>query len=495
MTAPPAQTLVGWLSAVAAAHANRPALFGDGTETSYVEMWSRAGGMARYLLEDAALPVGSRVAVIGANESAYIECFLGILRAGCVAVPLNHMLDVTSLLAQVELVEASLVVLGDVSADVAEGLNDSVRTLPLKQLRHDLTPVIGRDGLPRLRPDSPAAIIPTSGSTGAPRGVMHTQATLLHCAQQLSFALPIRPDDRSVAFLPFFASIPEQVLPILCNGGAVDVLPRFDIGLVAEACRRSTCFDAIPTIMARLLDEAPLEALENLRWVSFASEPMPPATLRRWHEALPGVEAHQFYGMTELVPATTASHRMLLEDPTTVGIPFPTSLVTQDETTGQLLVRSPAQMRGYYNNRAASAAALTENRSIKTGDLGRIDERGWVYLTGRLKDLIITGGLNVAPAEIEAVACHHPQVGAAAVVGIPDARWGETPVVVGVARDASGLSADVLLSHCRQSLKGFKRPSAAAVVETLPSTGIGKIAKNLLRDQIVRGEIALVHAG
>jgi len=494
VTTPPSQTLVGWLAAVAAAHSSRPALFGDGTETSYAEMWSRAGGMGRSLLEDEALPAGSRVAVIGANEPAYIEVFLAILRAGLVAVPLNPMLDVASLLAQTDLVEASLVVLGDVSADIAEGLTSSVRTVPLRALRERATPLVGRAGLPRVRPQSAAAIIPTSGSTGAPRGVLHTQATLLHCAQQLSAALPIRPDDRSVAFLPFFASIPEQVLPILCNGGSLETVPRFDIGRVAEACARSTCFDAIPTIMARLLDEAPLDSLANLRWVSFASEPMPPATLRRWHEALPGVEAHQFYGMTELVPATTASHRMLLEDPTTVGLPFPTTLVAQDTTTGQLLCRSPAQMRGYYNNRQASAAALTENRSIKTGDLGRIDERGWVYLTGRLKDLIITGGLNVAPAEIEAIACHHPQVGAAAVVGIPDPRWGETPVVVGVARDATGLTPDVLLSHCRQSLKGFKRPSAAAVVDILPSTGIGKIAKNLLRDQIVRGEIALVHA-
>lgn len=494
MTAPPAQTLVGWLSSVASAQAARPALIGGGQETTYAEMWARAGGMARYLLDDAAIAPGSRIAVIGANEPAYIEVFLGILRAGHVAVPLNPMLDVTSLLAQIDMVEASLVVLGNVGADVAEGLTGSCRTLSLRTLRAGSTPVFGRGRLPSVRPESAAAIIPTSGSTGAPRGALHTQATLLHCSQQLSFALPIRPDDRTVAFLPFFASIPEQVLPILCNGGAVDVIPRFDVELVTEACRRSTCFDAIPTIMARLLDEAPHDALAGLRWVSFASEPMPPTTLRRWHEALPGVETHQFYGMTEVVPATTASHRMLLEDPTTVGMPFPTSLVTQDPATGELLVRSPAQMRGYYNNRAASAAALTESSAIKTGDLGTIDERGWVRLTGRLKDLIITGGLNVAPAEIEAFACDHPLVGAAAVVGIPDARWGETPVVIGVARDGSGLTPDVLLSHCRDGLKGFKRPSAAALVDILPSTGIGKIAKNLLRDQIVRGEIALVRA-
>ena len=494
MTAPPAQTLVGWLSAVASAQASRPALFGDGHEISYAEMWSRAGGMARYLLDDAALPAGTRVAIIGANEPAYLEAFLGILRAGHVAVPLNPMLDVASLLAQIDLVEASLVVLGDVGADVAEGLISSRRSLSLNVLREQSTPFAGRGKLPSVRPESAAAIIPTSGSTGVPRGVLHTQATLLHCAQQLSAALPIRPDDRSVAFLPFFASIPEQVLPILINGGSIDVVPRFDVDRIAEACKQSTCFDAIPTIMGRLLDEAPIAALANLRWVSFASEPMPPSTLRRWHDALPGVQAHQFYGMTELVPATTASHAMLLDDPTTVGIAFPTTLVTQDGESGQLLVRSPAQMRGYYKDRSASAAAVTENGSIKTGDLGRIDERGWVYLTGRLKELIITGGLNVAPAEIEAVACHHPAVGAAAVVGIPDVRWGETPVVIGVARDGSALTPDMLLSHCRQALKGFKRPSAAGVVDMLPSTGIGKIAKNLLRDQIVRGEITLVRA-
>jgi acyl-CoA synthetase (AMP-forming)/AMP-acid ligase II len=220
---------------------------------------------------------------------------------------------------------------------------------------------------------------------------------------------------------------------------------------------------------------------------------MPPAVLREWHDALPHVEAHQFYGMTELVPATVASHRMMLEDPTTVGIPFPTTYLSQDTTTGELLLRSPAQMRGYYNDAAASAAALSGDL-LKTGDLGRIDERGWLYLTGRLKDIIISGGLNVAPAEIEAFACDHPAVGAAAVVGIPDERWGETPVVIGVPRNGTPLTPEALLDYCRQGLKGFKRPTAAAVVDALPSTGIGKIAKQSLRDQIVNGELAIVRA-
>lgn len=488
-----ATTLVGWIDAVASAQAQRPAIFDGSQEITYGEMWARAGGIAASLCADAAIPAASRIGLIGANEPAFLEAYLGILRAGHVAVPLNSMLDAESLLAQLEMAEAAAVVIGDVTVDLADALETYGHSLHLKKLWNESTPVSHDARLPALTPDTQAMIIPTSGSTGMPKGVQHTQATLLHCALQIAAAMPFSSDDRNVCFLPFFASIPEQVLPSLCTGGSVDVLPRFDVERVADACRRATCFDAIPTLIGRLLDEAPLDALANLRWMFFASEPMPPALLRRWHEALPGVAAHQFYGMTELVPATVASHQMMLEDPTTVGVAFPTTRVTQD-VTGELLISSPAQMRGYYNNAAATAGSLTEGGAIKTGDLGRIDERGRVYLTGRLKDIIISGGLNIAPAEIEAFASHHPLVGAAAVVGIPDPRWGETPVVIGVPREGAALGADALLDYCRQGLKGFKRPTAAAVVAELPSTGIGKIAKQLLRDQILKGEISIVRA-
>ena len=237
--------------------------------------------------------------------------------------------------------------------------------------------------------------------------------------------------------------------------------------------------------MARLLDQAPLEDLARLRWVSFASEPMPASLLRRWWDALPGVATYQFYGMTECVPVTVASDRLQREEPTTVGVPFPTTQLR--EVGGELVFRSPAQMLGYHGMPAVDG-------DIRTGDLGRIDERGRVFLTGRLKDLIISGGLNVAPAEIEAVACEHPGVLTAVVVGIPDDRWGETPVVVAVPARDNGVAAHDVLRHCRRELTSFKRPSAAALVEELPATGIGKSAKAVIRQRILDGEIALVRA-
>jgi acyl-CoA synthetase (AMP-forming)/AMP-acid ligase II len=445
-------------------------VYGDGVTWSYEEVWARAGGIARHLLRDRGIEQGDRIALVGANTPAYLAAYFGVLRAGAVVVPLNAMLDVAELREQLALVGAAYV-LGD-------GLEEAIA---LREL-----PTQGTGRLPQLRPGDPACIFLTSGSTGRPKGVVHTQGSLLHMALQLASALPFGPEERSIAFLPFFAAA-EQVLPVLCTGGSLDVLPGFDPERIARAARHATSFDAVPTVMARLLDQAPLEDLARLRWVSFASEPMPASLLRRWWDALPGVATHQFYGMTECVPVTVASDRLQREEPSSVGIPFPSTRLSAID--GELVFRSPAQMLGYHGD-----TAHTADGAIRTGDLGRIDERGRVFLTGRLKDLIISGGLNVAPAEIEAVACEHPGVLAAVVVGIPDERWGETPVVVAVPTRGNGLAARDVLQHCRRELTSFKRPSAAALVDALPATGIGKSAKAVIRRQILDGEIELVRA-
>ena len=170
-------------------------------------------------------------------------------------------------------------------------------------------------------------------------------------ALQLASALPFGPEDRSIAFLPFFAAA-EQLFPVLCTGGSLDVLPGYDPERISRAARHATSFDAVPTVMARLLDQAPLEDLARLRWVSFASEPMPASLLRRWWDALPGVATHQFYGMTECVPVTVASDRLQREEPTTVGVPFPTTR----------LRRSTASSSSAAPPRCSATTATTRRR-------------------------------------------------------------------------------------------------------------------------------------
>jgi acyl-CoA synthetase (AMP-forming)/AMP-acid ligase II len=426
----------------------------------------------------------------------YIAAYLGIMRAGCVAVPVNTRLDVASICEQLDLVGVRTVILGQVPAEIREALEDRYGVIELDRPGDVPTG-------PEL-PDVPAAsvssIMLTSGSTGRPKGVEHSHASLFHGVSQMAAAFPFAEHDRGVVFLPLYTCIPEQVLPTLCRGGSLEVLPGFDVDRVADACTRATTFDAVPTIMSRLLEHAPLHKMAGLRWILFASEPMPVHLLKSWWDALPGVETHQFYGMTELLTLTAAPHEMLRSAPGTVGRAFPGTRLSlapidlQADSGHEILASSHGRMRGYHGDPAATAGALTADGGLRTGDLGRIDERGLLYLTGRLKDIIISGGFNVAPAEIEAVAFTHGGVREVIVVGVPSDRWGETPVVVAVPKADHDVTPEALLRFCREALPGFKRPSAAALVPSLPTTGIGKGDKAMVRRLIADGVIPLVSA-
>ena len=492
------ETLVSRLAAVVRADSRRAAVFFDSSVWDYRALWERAERIAYGLLAGGPFAPGKRVGLVGMNSPAFLASYFGIVRAGGVVVPLNHLLQPEELSTQLRIAEAVACVVGDVEADLEEALRVEHVVVTADDL--DCSKAAP---LPKIGADSEATILFTSGSTGLPKGVVHTHATMLHAALQLAAAFPFRPEDVSVAFLPFFASIPEHVLPTLLAGGALDLLPRFDVEAVSRACSRGTNFDAVPTIMARLLDEGDHEQLNRLRWVMFASESMPPPLLRRWWDCVPDVETHELYGMTEMLTITYASPATLRDEPSCVGTAFASSAVRViDEDgnalppgeAGEIVCASPARMRGYFRDAPATRSALTESGAMRTGDLGTFDAGGRLYLTGRLKNLIISGGLNIAPGEIEAAACRHPAVSTAVAVGIPDRRWGETPVIVAVAKSGSALSARELLDHCRAQLADFKRPSGAAVVEQLPVTGIGKSARNELRDAILRGEVIFERA-
>jgi fatty-acyl-CoA synthase len=493
-----AQSLIDWLGRVAGGQPQRPAAFAGEEAWTYGQLWDRSERLANGLLTSPDFAVGRRIGLLGPNGLDYLAAYLGILRAGGVVVPLNDRQTVEELGEQLEFVDAAACIVIGADRELTEGLAGQ---RPLRSMAE--LDAAAAASLPRIDAGADATILLTSGSTGSPKGVRHTHATLFHAVMQMAIALPFSRDDVSIAFLPFFAAIPEQVLPLLAAGGALDILETFDVEAVCRACDRGTTFDSVPTIMARLLDDGDYGQLNRLRWISFASEPMPPPVLQRWWERIPGPRTHEFYGMTEMLTITHASPTTLAANPASVGIAYPSSKVeVVDEALnpldageeGEVTCASPARMPGYLDDEEATQAALTPGGAIRTGDQGRFDEAGRLVLTGRLKDLIISGGFNIAPAEIEAVACRHPQVAAAAAVGIPDERWGETPVVVGVPAHGNSLSAGDLLMHCRTALNGYKRPSGAAIVTSLPVTGIGKSAKARLRQAIIKGEVEVVRA-
>ena len=493
-------TLVAWMAATAAGQPDRPARHQDGEIWSWARLWARSAQIAAALTGRDGFRRGCTIGLIGANEPDYIAAYIGVLRAGGVVVPLNPMLSGADLVRAAEFAGLLGTVVGDVDAERREALATAAPTWPLELLAADRLVA-----LPDPDADVPACILLTSGSTGQPKGVVHTQATMLHAALQIAMTFPYAPGERSVAFLPFFACIPEQVLPTLVAGGSVDCIRRFDEERILRACEDgATSFDAVPTIMARLLDSPGAERMSALRWIMFASEPVPVPLLERWWDTLPGVEAHQLYGMTEMLTISWAEHQLLREQPTTVGRPYSTSTVQIVDrtgepvpagTAGEVTCGSPARMRGYLDDPDATAAALTPAGAIRTGDLAYLDDAGLLHLKGRLKDVIISGGMSIAPAEIELTACRHPRVATAAVVAVPHPRWGETPVVVAVPAAGNTLTPAEVLDFCRAELTGYKRPTAAALLDSLPQTGIGKIAKGVLRERVLSGEIPVVRAG
>lgn len=491
-----AASLIDWLQRVVLAQPRRPAVFEHGTEWTYRQLWERSAAIAYGLLRCSDFSAGRRVGLLGRNSAEYLAAYLGTMRAGGVVVPLNDRQSPEELSEQLDFVQAVGCLVGDVDGRAEDHLDGDRRLWRLSELEG-----AGRSPLPASDPDADATIVLTSGSTGAPKGVRHTQAALLHAGLQLAMALPYDRSDVNIAFLPFFASIPEQVVPTLLTGASLDIMARFDVEAVSRACDRATTFDAVPTIMSRLLDDGDPDQLNKLRWIAFASEPMPPPLLERWWNRIPAPDTYEFYGMTEMLPITYAPPSALIAEPSTVGVPYPTSQVeimgadgscVESGQEGEVTCVSPALMKGYLDDEAATAAALTAQGAIRTGDLGRFDDQGRLFLTGRLKDLIISGGFNIAPAEIERVACRHPLVTAAAVVGIPDERWGETPIIVAVPARGNSLTPEDLLRYCRENLNGYKRPSGAAIVSALPVTGIGKSAKAELREAIVEGRLELL---
>jgi acyl-CoA synthetase (AMP-forming)/AMP-acid ligase II len=272
-------------------------------------------------------------------------------------------------------------------------------------------------------------------------------------------------------------------------------MPQFDATGVWEAVRDSTIthFDAVPTTLRRLLEVLPAEVPSSLRMISYASERMPDQLITALIERLPAVRFVQFYGMIEQLCLTVLSHSDQLRKIGTVGRPmFGAELALlpapdhsgESEAGGEIIARSPTLFAGYWEDPEATARVVHAGW-MRTGDIGTLDEEGFLRLDGRVKEMIKTGGLTVIPAEVEAALMAHPSVTDAAVVGVPDERWGEAVHAFVILAPGHAVSDIDLKTFCQERLTGYKRPKAIHIVSGLPRTGIGKIARRVIREQLL----------
>ncbi|MDH3232648.1 MAG: long-chain-fatty-acid--CoA ligase [Alphaproteobacteria bacterium] len=358
------------------------------------------------------------------------------------------------------------------------------------------------DGPPfRATPDDIAYLIYTSGTTGKPKGVILGQREELAAAEILGSDMRCYPDDRFLLMMPLF-HIGAKILQIAQHWRAGYVVQQqgFDPEAVLRTIQEEqiTITHMAPTMIQTLIESPAVHDYDvsSLRMVVYAAAPMPLPVLRRALEIFGPIFQHQ-YGQTEGPGTTLLCHqhrpdgterdRELL---TSVGQPSPTVRlrIVDDEArdlatgeVGEILIQSAAMMRGYWNNTVATIETRRDDW-IHTGDIGRLDEEGYLYLVDRKKDMIISGGENIYSREVEEALVKHAAVSEAAVIGVPDEKWGEAVKAVVVLRAESGATAEELIEHCKTLIASYKKPKHLVFTDELPKVPSGKVNKVRLRE-------------
>ncbi|MGW3151179.1 class I adenylate-forming enzyme family protein [Streptomyces sp. NPDC001177] len=436
----------------------------------------RARGVAR----------GVVVALLLPNTADFVVALFAAWRLGAAVTPVNPAL--TDGEARYQLGDAGAAVV--VTTGPSPLAESGIEALPAAELctgPEDTAP-------PQTDPGALALLIYTSGSTGRPKGVMLDHANLAAMAGMMIETVRLSETDHSLLILPLFHvnGIVVGVLSPLLAGGRVTVAGRFRaetfFGLVSEV--RPTCFSAVPSIYS-MLAELPDQGVPDTSSVRFAAcgaAPMPPALIERFERRY-GIPVVEGYGLSEGTCASTTNPLDGLRKPGTVGLPLPGQQVAVMDPqgrivaageTGEVVVRGPNVMRGYLGRPEETARTVVDGW-LHTGDVGGFDEDGYLVLVDRIKDMIIRGGENIYPKEIETILGDHPDVREAAVVGAAEPRLGEVPVAFVALRAGASATAADLLDHCRARLARYKMPAEIVLVDGLPRNPVGKTDKPALR--------------
>ncbi|MDX3452051.1 AMP-binding protein [Streptomyces sp. ME02-8801-2C] len=441
----------------------------------------RVRAAARHL-EDLGVESGDVVALKLTNRAEFVLLLFASWRLGATVTPVNPKLTDVEVARQLADSGARLVVVED-----STRAEDGVVTLAVDDL-YEVT--AGEDRASDPDPTALALLIYTSGTTGVPKGVMLDHANIDAMTEMASKALELGPADRSLLILPLFHvfGVVVSVLTPLVVGACVVIADRFDPHTFFDIIERErpTFFSAVPTIynMLAALPDAVRPDTSSVRYGICGSAPAPAELLTRF-EARYGFPLLEGYGLSETSCACTVNPLAGPRRAGTVGLPFPGQEIRiVDESgralapgeNGEVLVRGANVMRGYLG-RADETATTIVDGWLHTGDVGHLDADGYLTLAGRSKDVIIRGGENIYPKEIEDVLAGDPSVLEVAVIGEPNEKWGE--VVVAYVQPVSGRSVDPteLEALCARSLSGYKRPTAYFVVEAIPTNAVGKIDK------------------
>ena len=487
---------------------------------TYAALEERACRLANGL---AALGIGpgDRVAALVHNCNAFVEALFATAKLGAIFVPVNFRLVAREIGALLDACAPKVLLAGESFADVLATLearpnfpqhvvwvDDRFPAGPAADPAHPY-----EAWLAAQRADAPEATVPrdavqmlmhSSGTTGLPKGIIYTHATTLASSMSKITDFALEATDIVVVFGPLFHAGPllDLALPLLLRGGrlALGASRQFDPAklLATIAAERGTMVQIYPTMLRRLLhgvEDPAAHLFAGLRMVSTRGEATPHAGIRGVHERFPGVAFVNTYGTTESGPVSTLlpaeqslrkigsvgkgafGVQVRIADPE--GRPLPPGEV------GELLVRGPFVTPGYWN-RPELAAESSRNGWWHTGDLASRDDEGFIYISGRSKDMIKSGAENIYPIEVEQVIAALPGVVEVGVIGVPDEQWGETVAAFVVKSPGARVDADGVIAHCRAQLASYKKPRHVLFVESLPRNTTNKVDKNALREQFAK---------
>jgi long-chain acyl-CoA synthetase len=483
----------------------------DGVELSWSGLREQACRVAAALVRDGVKPQ-DRVIYLGKNDPRYFEALFGCALAGAVLTPLNWRLAADELAGIIDDAQATIAI---VDASVVTSIKSDLKAVVSLGPHENWIsyaewcgPAEDPGVLPE--PDHIAFQLYTSGTTGRPKGAMFANGTNLRVLlDDISVEWGFAPDDVSLVALPLFhMGGLAWALAGLARGARCVVVRDFEpVGVLntIQAANVTIAF-FVPAMLAAVCSVADIGARKlSLRRVFYSGAPISPVALTKAMAAL-RCDFIQIYGLTEATgafaqlpahehdPNGPKAHLLL-----SAGRPYPWVEVRVVSTAaererdvpvgeiGEIWTRSEQNLVGYWNDAAQTARALTSDGWLRTGDLGRVDDDGRIFLVDRAKDLVISGGENVYPVEVENVLAAHPQLAEVAVIGVPHERWGETVKAIVVPRAGAEIDQDDVIGFVRQRLAGFKCPTSVDVVTTLPRTATGKVLKHVLREPYWRG--------
>ena len=491
-----------WISKWAIYYPDKIAIkeYETGRTLSYKQLNNVANYLSNYFLNELKLKTGDRIVILAENSLEHIVLFSVAQKTGLILVPLNYRLAPRELDYQLNDSEPQLIITEKKYLENVSCLK-SFQIISNKLNLDDLIDIVENekdknhffDSIEDFDENHPVFILYTSGTTGLPKGALYTHKMLFWNSINTALRLDITSNDRSISCTPMFHTGGWNVIPtpFLHHGAYVCLMKKFDPAIVLKLLEeeKATMFMAVPTMLSMMAQSPDFDKvdLSSVKYFIIGGEPMPLPLIEVWHKK--GVPIRQGYGLTEVGPSVTSLHQDdAVRKMGSIGkINFYLKYKIVDDNgnevkqgeVGELILKGPSVTPGYWRNPTATSESL-KNGWFYTGDLVREDEDGFLYVVDRKKNMFISGGENVYPAEIEKFLYTHPLIQEVAVIGVPDEKWGEVGKAYIKLKEGASISPDELKKYCEGNLARYKIPKYFEIIEEIPKSETGKINKKAL---------------